>query len=129
MPPLPEPYLSIRADGTAVFGNPRGNSRRPRRRALSDRELQDLLRFVVRDNGFFALDGNRLDAALRGRWQFRLSRRDHRPRPKVQEHEVRCQGVSESLVQRLSEIKGVRQLGAVQQRLERVMTWLHAGGK
>lgn len=123
----PEPYLSIRADGTAIFGNPRGDSRRLEAR-LSDRELQDLLRFVVRDNGFLRIDGARLEQALRGAAKPDGSLVAITVRAENREHVVHCQGLNESLTQRLPAPTGVRQLWAVQQRLERVVTWLHAGG-
>jgi len=64
-----EPYLSIRADGTAIFGNPRGDSRlapsaveRP-----GDAKLAPL--FVVRDKRILGIDSGRLERAQERRRQ------------------------------------------------------------
>jgi len=53
-----EPQLTIRGDSTAIFGNPRGDSQRIEAK-LPAAELQELLRQVVREHGFFDCDSRR----------------------------------------------------------------------
>src|SRR5207302_4320027 len=123
-----EPYLTIRADGTAVFGNPRGDSRRVEAR-LSAQELQDLLRHAVRTNDFFGCDSRQLDEALHREMTRKGERTAVADAPLValriqadgRDHEVRCRGLNESLPRQFPEVKELGRLWAVRQRLERVV--------
>ncbi|MBY0524295.1 MAG: sigma-70 family RNA polymerase sigma factor [Gemmataceae bacterium] len=130
-----EPYLTIRADGTAVFGNPHGDSRRLEMK-LTSAELQDLLRFAVRDNDFFRCDSDKIAAALKSEAARKGRPINFRDAPTTtlriqangREHEVRCQALTEGLARQFPEVKEVGQLRAIQHRLERLVTLIQAGG-
>jgi RNA polymerase sigma factor (sigma-70 family) len=131
-----EPLLTIRADGTAVFGNPQGDSRRLEMK-LSRSELEDLLRFAVRQNEILACDTDKLDEAIRAeaaRRGFPAGFRDaptttFRIRADGRDHEVHCAALSESLARQFADVPEVGRLRNLQQRLERLVTLMHAGGK
>jgi hypothetical protein len=60
----PNPPLSIRADGTIIVTDPAG-VRGDLQARLSPTELQELLKFVVQEKDFFAIDGAAISSAIR----------------------------------------------------------------
>ena len=58
----PPPYLAIRADGRVVVTSPFDGSRKESK--LTRKQLEDLLRFVIRDNDFFNLTQAKITEAV-----------------------------------------------------------------
>jgi hypothetical protein len=58
----PPPYLAIRADARVVVTSPFDGSRKESK--LTRRQLEDVLRFVIRDNEFFSLTQARIAEAV-----------------------------------------------------------------
>lgn len=59
-----DPYLVIRADGSMTVTDPFGQQKTVEGK-LSAKDLQELLRFAVRDNDFFGFDAAKVAAAVK----------------------------------------------------------------
>jgi RNA polymerase sigma factor (sigma-70 family) len=130
-----EPFLTIRADGTAIYGNPHGDSRRIEMK-LSRAELEDLVRFAVRQNEILACDSDKLEEAIRAEAAKKGYPAGFRDAPTTtfhiradgKDHEVRCQALGEGLARQFPDVPEIARLRNLQQRLDRLVTVMHAGG-
>ena len=99
-----EPYLTIRGDGMAVFGNSYGDSRKIEMR-LSHAELQGFVRFAVNEQDFFHCDSAALAEAVRSETARKglpagvkdLPTAILRIKAAGREHEVRCAALGDAL--------------------------------
>ncbi|MBL8797361.1 MAG: sigma-70 family RNA polymerase sigma factor [Planctomycetia bacterium] len=110
-----EPQLVIRADGSLVLTDPHGPGKRIETR-LPPADLQDLLRFAIHNQGFFQLDKRQIPSAGRLTTTIHIV---------ADGNDCRLQGAD--LVRYAMTSSAARQLLAIQQRLESLNTWLHAG--
>jgi RNA polymerase sigma factor (sigma-70 family) len=127
-----EAFLTVRADRTVVLGG--DDETRRVEGKLTDVELQALLRFAIHDQQFFAADANAIREAIRAE--------EARKGPAVRaggatllriqangkQHEVRFEALT-AQARKFPEIQQLKQLAAVQTRLEKLAVWLHAGGQ
>jgi hypothetical protein len=125
-----EPFLTIRADRTVVLG---GDAQARRLEAkLTAGQLQDLLRFAIHENQFFASTSDQLREAIRSETARKgVTVRGGpttvlRIQGNAKEHEVRLEALGEH-ARKYPDIKPLGQLAAIQQRLEKLATWIHAG--
>ncbi len=114
------PRLRVTADGTATALAPYATGRSAVAR-LSPDELQSLLRFVLREHGFFAIEGKSLGEQGRAGPATVLLKVQADGR----EHEVRGPDPSR-LGGESPEAGHVRAIG---ERLERLAGWVYAGGR
>jgi RNA polymerase sigma factor (sigma-70 family) len=114
-----EPLLIVRADGTAVVTDPYGPGKTIETR-LTATQLNDLLGFAVQKQQFFHLDERqlRVDETKAGRLTTVLQ-----VHADGQERTLRCTDVAAQA----QHAEAAQRLLAVQQRLERLTTWIHAG--
>jgi hypothetical protein len=135
-----DPLLSVRADGTVTVIHPRGWGGVFRLK-LSKSELQDLLRFMIRDQDFLALNAADLSRAidtLENKTGSRVIISDAGEtvvhiRTADREHEVRFYASSFYAMRFppsiYPELKSLGQLRAVESKLNRIMETLKAGGE
>jgi hypothetical protein len=125
------PQLIVRADGTVQASDPYGPGR-PAQIQLSNKELQEVLQFIVHEQGFFGLDESRvrsqIDAerqrrGLAGRALDRLPIAIVRVSADEREQEIRCADL-----QACAAGDDANRLLAIERRLERLAIWTHAGG-
>lgn len=127
-----EPFLTIRADRSVILGGD-GQSKRIETKIAAE-ELQELLRVAVHDNRFFAIDGGKLSEAVRqAEAKKGVSSRSGaatvlRIQANAKQNDVRCDALP-SRARACPDIKELQQLASIQQRLERLATWIHAGEK
>jgi hypothetical protein len=128
--------LTIRADGRAeAVVMPPAGPESPAGGRLAAAELQDLLRFVVRDQEFFAFDAGAVDRDLRRGYEYdgRLDSPSDRATTRIRlrtadrEHEVGWSQLGSAVVLFHGEVR-LRQLGRVERRLRNVLLVLAAGG-
>jgi len=114
-----EPLLTIRADGTAVVTDPYGPGKTIQTR-LTATQLNDLLRFAIQKQQFFQLDERQLGIpeTKAGRLATMLQ-----IQADGQERALRCT----DLARQAQQTEAAQHLLAVQHRLERLITWIHAG--
>lgn len=119
------PYLTIRADGLATLVDPFG--KRPTVQARYDqRQLRELLDFIVREHRFFDLDSDRLAADIRkgprildaGTSVLRVSTANRT-------HEVRCHAAV-PYAEALPQMTDLQHFAAIERRLIREMDRLQA---
>jgi RNA polymerase sigma factor (sigma-70 family) len=128
-----EPRLLVRADGTVRATDPYGPGK-PVEIKLSARELQEVLRAVVHEHGFFQLDelkvreqlrADRLNRGLAAGAEADLPDSIIRICADNRELEVRCPDLRSGG----ERSPDVSKLQAVEKRLERLLTWAYAGGQ
>jgi RNA polymerase sigma factor (sigma-70 family) len=125
------PPLRIYADGTVSVNDPHGPGVAVQAK-LTAAELQELLRFVVREQGFLQIEQRQLLARLRplpGRSltdvdDVRQSRTTVQVSADGRENEIRCP----DLRLHTQDSPETRQLTAILERLEQVRLWAYAGG-
>jgi len=113
-----EPFLTIRADRAVILGSDGVGKRLEAQ--LSAEQLQDLLRFAVHEQQFFAIDPTKLPTGRPG------TATVLRVQANGKEHTVRVEALAAQAA-RLPDAKELAQLLAIQQKLERLATWIHAG--
>ena len=124
-----KPQLQVRAEGTVVACDPTGKQVEER---LSPPQLQKLLRFAIHEQGFFHLDGARIQSEILAEQRRRglLPKSAGPPLTIVrlcadgQTKELRCPDLR-CFGDNSPETKP---LAAIEQRLERLRSWAYAGG-
>jgi RNA polymerase sigma factor (sigma-70 family) len=126
------PALRILADGTVQANDPHGPGIAVQAK-LSAAELQELLRFAVREQGFFKIEQRQLQERLRPlpggapppSDDVRQTRTSLRVQADGREHEIRCP----DLRLHAEDCSEARQLLAILERLEHLRAWAYAGGQ
>ena len=129
--------LTVRADGRVeAVAPPSAGPESPVQGRLTAGELQDLLRFVVHDQEFFAFDARELDRDLRRAYVYggtlnspydRVTTRV-RVRTADREHDARWHQLASAVVV-FPEAERLHQLIRVERRLRNVLLVLAAGGQ
>jgi len=125
------PSLQVRGDGSLSVTDPHGAGQ-PIEAKLSADQLQDLLQFVVREQGIREIDSAKLEKEIRtarakdglppeGSGVFSMSMR---VKVEGKEHEVRCVDLAANAE------RGplAKKLAAIHGRFERLRAWAYAGG-
>jgi hypothetical protein len=126
-----EPQLQIRADGSIVARDPYGSGQ-PVEAKLSQRQLQELLQFTVRNQSFFTLEQASLQEEILAEQRRRGLALDAAARPLTVVH-LCADGKAKELhcadLRRFGDSSPqTRQLAAIEQRLEQLLSWTYAGG-
>ncbi len=127
-----EPQVRLLANGSLTVIDPHGPGKTLVMK-LSAPEVQELLDFVIHDQGFFTLDSGKVQACIRAaQLQDGLAPSTVEMDATVlrvcadgREHVVRCSDLH-SYADRADETK---RLAAIQQRLQRLVHWSYAGGQ
>ncbi len=114
------PRLRLTADGTVTALDPYGPGRQAAVRLPAD-ELQTLLRFILREHGFFGIDSN----ACKKQGRAETATVVLQVHADGREHEVRCPDFAH-LGEDAPEAGHLRAIG---RRLERLAGWAYAGGR
>lgn len=125
-----EPLLTIRADGSVQVGSPYEQLAKAKG-SLSKGELNDLLKFIVRDQHFFELKTDGIKTELKGRQV--ISRCPEATTSIVvnvggKRREVKCHALRIAAVRYPDAISAVRMF-AVEQRLRRLIGLVQIGGQ
>ena len=137
------PTLSVLRDGTVLIPDNYGQSQDVKTQ-MTEKELQDLLHFIIETNKFFEIDAKKIQAQVMKAEQPKKDKQGNltisiAPRvadapntvimveTKDRDHEVTWYALSMAAGQH-KEIAALQQLRAIEQRLQRVMTVAHAGG-
>jgi hypothetical protein len=127
-----EPQVSLLADGSLTVSDPHGSGKTLTIK-LSAEEVQELLAFIIHDQGFFQIDSAKVQASIRaaqlqdglvpgsGATGATLLRVQGDGR----EHEVRFS----DLRSHADCTRETKRLAAIEQRLGRLVHWAYAGGK
>jgi hypothetical protein len=130
-----EPLLTIRADGTAILGDPWGMGQRTQGQ-VSPGRLQALVDFIAVENGFFGLDSAQIESEVRevrekqgglsvfvdaGVTVIRVNLIDR-------SHEVSYYALDLAASQ-FPSVESLQRLAAVARRLKQEMSWIRVGGK
>src|SRR5262249_19214242 len=115
--------LQLRSDGTVSVHDPYGPGKSVAAR-LSPAEMQDVLGGVVHANRFFSMDQRTIDALAQIQPGTNSLTTQLRVCADGREHEIQF-GDLRRLAGTVDE---ARQLAAIEERLERLVTWAYAGG-
>lgn len=129
-----EPQLLIRADGTAIVGDPYGLGKRVETK-LTPAELQALLRYALHDQQFFEFDAEKVKAVVQEIQKKQgvavaiggASTTVIKIRTAAKEHEARCYALG-TVAGQYKEVKALGQLAAVEKRLQRALYEATGGG-
>ena len=130
-----EPTLVIRADGTAIVGNPWGQQKRMEVK-LEKAQVQALLWFALEKNKFFDLDAAKLKGEVmeaqqkKGGLGFAIAdaaTTTIRIHANGKEHEVQYYALGMAANQ-WPQVKGLASLHAIEKKLNQVRSEIYAGG-
>ena len=129
------PVLSIRADGRVTVIDPYGRTA-DREAVLSHAEIQDLLRFAITEQDFFAFDSNSVRQAIEaefrnaGRRVYIADAADTVVHIKTADREFEASyNALATWAQRYPNIKALVQLRAIELRLTKLIDQLRAGSR
>ena len=129
-----QPLLTIQTDGHAILGDPYGTGRRIEQQ-LSPIQIQQLLDFIIGQNGFFDIDAPAIQLQIRKQQNtngriFSIADAGEsiiRVCSGKNQKEVKFYALSHAAKQ-FPEIQVLQQLHAIEQELKRTASWIRMGG-